>query len=190
MKFLRTVALASTLLVAAQAAARAEIADAEQSVAAVAVQPAPAVSRAHAIGVDVGFASAVGAFGLTFTQAFGEAFRLEAGVGVGFSGIQVSLMPKLVLGSPSDHFVSGVGIAYTFAVDGTVTDGNPVWLNIDALGYEHRFANGLAFSFALGITRGLGGGRFCVIECDGDADKSDVRRMAGPQARMGLAYWF
>lgn len=154
-------------------------------------EPSPLIAHPHAIGVDIGFASAVGAAGITFTQAFGQTFRIEAGVGRGFSGTQVSLMPKIVLGGARDHFVTGIGIAYTISPDTRFTDGNPVWLNIDALGYEHLFASGFAFSFAVGIDRGLGGGRFCVVECDASPfDKQDVRTLAGPQARMGIAYWF
>src|SRR5438046_4406654 len=145
MWFVRTVALASTVLVAAHAPARAAVTDPVPPVVAVAAEPSPLIARPHAIGVDVGFASAVGAFGITFTQAFGETFRVEAGVGAGFSGTQVSLMPKLVLGGARDHFVTGIGIAYTISPDARFTDGNPVWLNIDALGYEHLFASGFAF---------------------------------------------
>jgi hypothetical protein len=175
------VAAALTLLAAARPAA-AMVLEAE---------PSPVVVRSHAIGLDVGFASAVGAAGFTFTQAFGEAFRLEAGIGAGFSGTQLSLMPKLVLGGARDHFVTGIGVGYTITPT-DLTEGNPVWLNVDALGYEHLFQNGLAFSFAVGVTRGLGGGRTCLILCsedDGDG-KEDVRQLMGPQGRVGIAYWF
>lgn len=187
----RTIAFASLLVVAVDAPAWAAVSDAGAPVVAAGAEPSAAPTRAHAIGVDVGFASAVGMYGVTFTQAFSETFRVEAGVGQGFSGTQVSLMPKLVLGGAHDHFVTGVGIGYTIDPDSKFTEGNPVWLNIDALGYEHLFSSGLAFSFAVGITRGLGGGRFCVVECDSSvADKQGVGTLAGPQGRMGVAYWF
>jgi len=71
-------------------------------------------------------------------------------------------MPKLVLGNPHDHFVSGVGISLAFPTDHRSADGHPIWLNVDADGYEHLFDNGLALSAALGLTGGLGGGRLCV----------------------------
>jgi hypothetical protein len=37
--------------------------------------------------------------------------RVELGAGLGFSGWQLSVMPKLVVGGPRDYFVSGVGVS-------------------------------------------------------------------------------
>ena len=116
--------------------------------------PEPSV----AVGIDVGLASAVGLAGVTLTQAVGQFFRVEVGVGYGFSGYQLSLMPKIALGARHDHFVAGAGVSVAFPIDPARASGNPVWLNIDAVGYEHRFDMGIALSVAVGLTAGLGGG--------------------------------
>jgi hypothetical protein len=181
MRFIRSLPVVAGLL----------LAGARPAAAAFDGDVSPLIARPHAVGLDMGVASAVGAIGVTFTHAFGETFRIETGLGAGFSGTQLSLMPKLVLGAPRDHFVTGVGIGYTIAPEQTKTAGNPVWLNVDALGYEHLFQGGFALAFAVGFTRGLGGGSTCVFGCEGDGGgKVDVRQLAGPQGRVGFAYWF
>jgi hypothetical protein len=69
--------------------------------------------------------------------------------------------------------------------------GYPVWLNVDAIGYEHRLDSRPAFSLAMGLTGGLGGGRVCFPP-DGCEPKffDDVTHYWGPHARVQLAYWF
>ncbi len=160
-----------------------------------AVRPARA-ERDTAIGIDNGFASAVGIFGVTLTRAVGDNFRLEAGTGIGATGFQLSLMPQFVTGEGRNHFVAGAGVAVALPINDHTTEGHPIWLNLDALGYEHRFASGFSVSFALGITIGLGGGRYCRFSfdsdgvCDRPADKENVRGLWTPQGRFQLAYWF
>jgi hypothetical protein len=75
--------------------------------------------------------------------------------------------------------------------DSQYVSGYPVWLNVDAMGYEHRFGNGLAFSLTMGLTAGLGGGRVCPPP-DGCEPQflEDVTHYWGPQARLQLSYWF
>jgi hypothetical protein len=69
-------------------------------------------------------------------------------------------------------------------------------VNVDAVGYEHLFENGLAIALAAGFFLGLGGGRWCPLTFDGDqrcdrpGDHHDVRGVWGPQSRFQLAYWF
>lgn len=183
MKVTRTIALTGALLLLA-GRARAGVYDVRQD------EQSVVAAHPNGIGVDFGFASAVGALGVTYTRAFDETIRLEAGLGLGFSGTQLSLMPKFVFGGPRDHFVTGLGLAVTFPTDGKIADGNPVWLNYDALGYEHQFESGIGLSFAVGIDYGIGGGRFCILECEVDSDKESVRGMLGFQGRIGVAYWF
>jgi hypothetical protein len=50
------------------------------------------------LGVDLGIASAVGLGGVTLTRQLASHVRLEAGVGLGVTGIQLSLMPEVVFG--------------------------------------------------------------------------------------------
>jgi len=117
--------------------------------------------------------------------------RLEAGLGVGFTGVELSLMPQVVYGGAGDYYVGGAGISVTLLSDSQYVSGYPVWLNIDILGYEHKFDSHLAFSLALGLTGGLGGGRVCFPP-DGCEPQffDDVTHYWGAQSRVQLAYWF
>ncbi len=163
------------------------------AIAAAADPPLPTVqtSARTAVGVDLGIASAVGFAGVTLARQLGGHLRLEAGAGFGLSGLQLSVMPKVVLGEGRDHFVSGAGASVAFLVDSQYVSGHPIWLNVDAVGYEHHFDNGIALSSSLGVTGGLGGGQICLPP-DGCAPEffRDVSHYWGPQARVQLAYWF
>jgi hypothetical protein len=64
-------------------------------------------------------------------------------------------------------------------------------LIVDAIGYEHRFDNGLAFGFALGPILGLGGGPICdYIDGCSASELHDVAGVWTGQFRFELAYWF
>ena len=159
--------------------------------------PTAQTSRPTGIGVDVGLASAVGFAGLTVTRAFAECFRIELGGGIGFSGWQLSLMPKLAfdLAHGVHYLVIGAGVSVTFPRSDTldaVATGHPVWLNIDGLGYEIRDQYGLSLAFAIGVTKGLGGGQVCqyVVECNPAEDLGPVEDYWNFQTRIQVAYWF
>jgi len=143
------------------------------------------------VGLNVGLGSAVGLAGVTLTGAFARYARVEIGAGYGISGYQLSLMPKIALGRPQDHYVAGVGVAMTFPTDPYLASGHPIWLNVDALGYEHRFDTGIAVSTALGFSGGLGGGKLCFPP-DGCEPQFQfpVTHWWFPQARAAIAYWF
>ena len=111
-----------------------------------------------AIGLDIGAASAVGFVGVTLVHAFGDHAQLELGTGIGFTGYQFSVMPKVVLGYPRNHFVAGVGLSVAAPTNPVNATGHPVWLNVDAVGYELVSNYGFAFLIAAGVTKGLGGG--------------------------------
>jgi len=158
--------------------------------------PFSQTSRPTGIGADVGLASAVGFAGLTVTRAFAQCYRIELGGGIGATGWQLSLMPKLAfdLAHGSHYLVIGAGVSVTFPTqtDGfAVATGHPVWLNVDALGYEIRDSFGLSLAFAIGVTRGLGGGQVCrYVECSSPDDRGDVAGVWTPQTRIQVAYWF
>jgi hypothetical protein len=143
------------------------------------------------IGLDVGLGSALGLGGLTLTERLGRFARLELGAGYGLSGYQLSLMPKVALGRPHDHFVAGVGLSMAFPDNPRVASGHPVWLNIDALGYEHLFDTGIAVSAAFGVSGGLGGGELCTPPDGCELQfQEPVTNYWFPQGRVGIAYWF
>ena len=158
--------------------------------------PSSQTSRPTGIGADVGLASAVGFAGLTITRAFLECFRIELGGGIGYSGWQLSLMPKLAFDlAHGVHYLligAGVSVAFPTQTDSfAVATGHPVWLNVDALGYEVREAHGFSFAFAIGVTRGLGGGQICrYVECSSPSDMGDVAGVWSLQTRLQVAYWF
>ncbi|MFL5304322.1 MAG: hypothetical protein ACJ8F1_03875 [Polyangia bacterium] len=139
----------------------------------------------------MGFASAVGWTGVTVTREILEHARVEVGGGYGYSGWQLSLMPKVTLGDGRDRFVAGAGVSVSWPTDPRYASGHPVWLNVDVGGGEHRFASGLAISGSIGFTGGLGGGEICLPPdgCEPQFLRS-VTHSWGPQARLGAAYWF
>jgi hypothetical protein len=158
----------------------------------ISVAVAPPSPEPHlGVGLNFGLGSAVGLGGVTLTGALGRFARLELGAGYGASGYQLSLMPKIALGRPHDHFVAGAGVSLALPTDPRVASGHPVWLNIDALGYEHRFDTGIAVSAAFGVTGGLGGGELCLPPdgCEVQFQRP-VTEYWFPQGRIGVAYWF
>jgi hypothetical protein len=145
-----------------------------------------------AIGLDLGAGSAVGFIGLTLVRALGEHAHIELGTGIGYTGYQFSVMPKVVLGYPRSHFVAGVGLSIADPTNPVHGTGHPVWLNVDAIGYELVSSYGLAFLIAAGFTKGLGGGTLCtaIDGCQPEEKLSDVATFWAPQFRVAYAYWF
>lgn len=144
------------------------------------------------IRADVGVGSAVGSVGLALARAAGDYAQIEAGVGIGGSGVQLSLMPKLLFGSPFNHFICGAGLSLAVPTNPAEATGYPIWLNVDVVGFEHLSDNGFAFLIAAGLTQGLGNGRACgdVNPCDDPLQLKDVTRILLPQFRVGLGYSF
>jgi hypothetical protein len=152
--------------------------------------PAP---RPNTISLDLGVGSAVGELGITFARTFGDLIQIEAGVGIGDSGTQLSLMPKLVLGNRAMHFVAGVGLSVAIPGNPVIATGHPIWLNVDAAGLQIISSQGITFLGAVGITEGLGGGGYCsnfVDGCQPGEKLSSVAGVWGPQFRIAWGYSF
>jgi hypothetical protein len=154
-------------------------------------------SRPTGIGADAGLGSAIGFAGLTVTRVFLDCFRIELGGGFGYSGWQLSLMPKIAvdMAHGKHYLVIGAGVSVAFPTRteafGTTATGHPVWLNVDGLGYEVRNQDGFSFAAAIGVTRGLGGGTVCrYVECSAPDDMGDVAGVWSFQTRIQFAYWF
>jgi hypothetical protein len=143
------------------------------------VEPSPAVTRPHVVAANLGFGSAVGVAGLTYMYSGLNPLELEAGLGEGVSGTQASLMVKLASGKGNHRFVTGAGVADTIVPAHGRTQGHPVWLNIDAFGYEFRGHSHGFFSAALGFFSLLGGGRATLF-----ADEGLIVITVGPQFRI------
>ena len=118
-----------------------------------AVGASDAYPRQHGVFANLGVFSAVGFGGLTYAYAVSENWAVEAGLGLGLTGVQLSLMPKLAFGR-NHRFVVGLGPSVGSMLDGQNT--TSLWLNGD-LGYEFRDDNGFSVSFVGGFTKGIAG---------------------------------
>ncbi len=144
---------------------------------------------------NMGIASAVGEMGGTFTYAPRPEVQLELGVGLGLTGAQFSLMPKLTAGSGQHRFVLGVGPSL-----GVGNNPEPavtcesLWLNAE-VGYDYRSPSGLSFLVAVGITKGIAG-RIPgdAVGRDEQGDPTAPRAVSGlpvvPQGRIAFGHWF
>ena len=145
---------------------------------------------------NMGVASAIGEMGGTLTYAPLPEVQIELGAGIGFSGFQLSVMPKLSVGERHHRLTLGVGPSV-----GLSSNNNPketcisYWLNAEA-GYEFRSSGGFSFLLALGVGRGLAGkvpgyGAPGVAET-GDAyppePATDFRLF--PEGRIAFGRWF
>lgn len=150
----------------------------EGKVSVVEEEPERPWTRRNRLGFDLGVFSALGLAGVSYARQLAEPLALEAGVGLGGSGLQLSLMPKLTLGSNGDYYVAGLGVAWAVG-----ESRSPMfWVNADLLGYERRLENGLGLSISLGATACLSGqttGYFAM-----------GKGFVAPQLRLGAAWWF
>ncbi|HXJ19006.1 MAG TPA: hypothetical protein VMT03_02150 [Polyangia bacterium] len=154
---------------------------------------AAAPANGTGAGASAGIASALGYGGVTLTQAFVEHARLELGGGYGYTGWQLSAMPKFATGSGAWRFVTGPGISVAIPTDSRRTTGHPVWLNLD-LGAEYDLSESFTVAAAAGLTAGLGGGDLClpIDHCD-TANPGKLHPVTNywiPQGRVGFIYWF
>jgi hypothetical protein len=138
---------------------------------------------------QVGFASALGEVGLAYTHRISNVFALEGGLGYGWTGAQLSLMPKLVFGSDHDRFVTGVGLSLSVPGAELSRGGRQpvVWVNFDALGYEHHGWGGFVFSVAVGTTTSLVHGITEAVD-ENNAGSVQLFGYTLPQFRIGLGF--
>jgi len=150
-----------------------------------------------------GFGSPVGILGGTFTYSPRPQFQIELGSGLGFSGFQFSIMPKVALGSGRERFVLGVGPSVGIAPNST---GSPAttcvsyWLNAEA-GYEFRSVGGFSFLIALGVVKGIAGKMPAILPSGdpfeqepGTSTTAPPDAVSGypilPEARIAFGRWF
>ncbi|MBI2376154.1 MAG: hypothetical protein HYV07_19330 [Deltaproteobacteria bacterium] len=112
--------------------------------------PDPEPSK-HRISLQGGLGTPVGLVGAAWAFELARPLRLELGAGLGYSGVQVSLMPKLSFGSLTDRFVAGAGLAW-IAYPTYDCSAPCAWINLDLAGYEHLFPGGNTLFVSGGIT--------------------------------------
>jgi len=145
------------------------------------------------IGIDFGFASAVGIVGVDYQFAPVSWFRLEGGAGWGPTGAQVSLMPKVALGHTTCAFTAGFGASV--AVGGHPVASGPghgpspdaiPWLNLDLPGVECRVRSGFSLQAALGATMPLADFHWDFTDLGDTVHAGSIL----PQLRVGIGWWF
>jgi hypothetical protein len=157
-----------------------------------AAQDAPPVHR-NRLGFDLGIASAVGTIGLAYQFAPSPRFRLEGGLGWGFSGVQLSIMPKVALGGAPCVFVVGLGpslaLGGPYADAGAAHEPRPdviPWLNLDVPGIECRSDAGFSVEATLGLTMALRAFHYDIADTGATIHAGNLL----PQGRFGLGWWF
>ena len=145
---------------------------------------------------SMGVGSAVGELGATFTYAPRPALQFELGAGLGLSGIQFPVMPKVTVGTR--HHRLSVGAGPSVAVGSNTKPEQTCvsyWLNAEA-GYEYQSTAGFSFLIAAGFTKGIAG-TMPGIGTPGDYEPGDgtvpesVSRLPIlPQGRIALGRWF
>jgi hypothetical protein len=143
-----------------------------------------------AMALNLGTFSAVGTLGVTCSFLAQSILETEIGIGVGGSGLQLSAMQKVLLGSAETiRFLAGAGLSY----GGGNSDfpERTIWLNVDLAGMEIRTARGFYFFFAGGLFTALAGGTYrgpLVNDCGKPYCQNAVGEIV-PQGRMGIGFW-
>ena len=115
--------------------------------------------------------------GVTYSFAPFEYLMLEQGVGYGFTGVAISTMPKLVLGTVQTRLLVGAG--YAAAIPPSSPGAVLHYVNMEAA-FEYRWPSGWAFHFAFGAW----------ARPAATSSNYQANPVALPQFRMGFAYWF
>ncbi len=157
-----------------------------------------------AFRVDLGVGSPVGMIGVVYTRptsTWGSRLGLEAGAGLGLSGLQLSVMGKLRLGSGHWRFTPGLGIGLGVPMGSgsTFHEGHPSpdsdehgpsvvmrWLDVDLVGVEYRGTSRLVFAASAGATVALNHAHWDIGDVGSDIRPGDP----SPQVRIGLGRTF
>lgn len=151
----------------------------------------------HRLGLDVGVGSAIGGVGLVYEYAPTRIVRLEGGLGLGLSGAQLSIMPKLVAGGGTCGFVAGLGPSVGLGGPVGESESSPTspprsepsvipWLNLDVPGVECHADNGLSFHATLGVTMALRAFHYEIADTGTTVHAGSVL----PQLRFGFGWWW
>jgi hypothetical protein len=101
-------------------------------------QPAPQPVRVNHLALNLGIGSSVGGLGITYDRDVGSWLQLQGGLGVGDSGWQVSIMPRLVLRLGTRHALfAGGGPSLGIPMNRHWTRPLVVWANYEG-GYQYE----------------------------------------------------
>jgi len=123
-------------------------------------------SKKNLVQGSLGLGSPVGALGISYSYMPIRQAEIEIGGGLGFSGYQLAVMPKLSLGT-TDRLVIGLGPSVSIDASAEAKQRQVgYWLNGE-LGYRHTTASGLSVLAAVGLSYGLSGSihALCGIDC-------------------------
>lgn len=149
--------------------------------------------KARVLG-NVGLGSAVGELGVTFAYAPISSLQFEFGLGLGETGPQIMLMPRVKLVGNQRH---GLFLGTGPSISGLLRNHDDdmeyaLWLNAE-LGYEYRSRRGVAFLLAAGVTHAFAGNQHfgpCGATCDdGNKPGSLVSGSTFPQMRVAVGRW-
>lgn len=156
--------------------------------------PPATVAKKSLLQGSMGLGSPVGALGLSYAYMPVREIEIEIGGGLGFTGYQAALMPKLSLGA-NDRLVIGLGPSVSIDA---FSDGKRsavgYWLNAE-IGYRHSTAFGLSVLAAVGVSYGLTGTvhTVCGSDCSGRPSGEAGESIAGrflPEVRIALGRAF
>ncbi len=143
----------------------------------------PAVARHH-LSLQTGLGSTIGYLGAAWAYALHDNLRIETGLGLGATGLQLSIMPMVAIGSGRTRFVSGAGLSAGLFVHGCQGQAGCYWFNLGALGCEHVFESGRSVLLSAGITmpfQSVGGGRGSLYYW--------APYEILPQLKIGMGWW-
>jgi hypothetical protein len=110
------------------------------------------VDRVNHIGANLGLFSSVGAFGLTYDRDLSRFWQIQAGAGLGSTGLEVSLMPRFMLRTSVRHALFlGMGASVGLPPDLVLDRPIAVWANGEA-GYQYERSR---FYFQFGLDYAL-----------------------------------
>jgi len=153
--------------------------------------PASAVAKKNLLQGSLGLGSPVGALGLSYAYMPVRQVEIEVGGGLGLTGYQVAVMPKLSLGE-YDRLVIGLGPSVS--IDGSgegKRNAVGYWLDGE-IGYRHSTASGLSVLAAVGVSYGLSGTvtTVCGIDCAARGSGESIAGRFLPEMRIALGRAF
>jgi hypothetical protein len=150
--------------------------------AAAADVPSELESKPNVLYAQGGLGTPLGYVGVELARRLSPSFIVSAGAGMGVTGPQIALMPRLLLGQGRSVLVLGAGVSrgkftsnnFCFDDDSCAhRAGMANWVNAE-IGGEYRWPGGLSFRYFGGYGRAFADNLACagnaIDECDAHPD--------------------